>query len=149
VVPDAGVYRWNIVADNGRILAASTESFATGRDAERAARDARDLVAGAAPPTDVPSKSIDRARRHVTLRPDGRWQVQAEGTTRAASTHATQADAERSAKRQARKTAGRGEWSCMGATGTFAARMWWDTANRSTACFACRLPSLATYLWSE
>jgi len=71
VMPDAGAYRWNIVAQNGRIFAASTESFATGRDAERAARDARDLVAGAAPPS-VPSKSIDRPRRHVTLRPDGR-----------------------------------------------------------------------------
>jgi len=101
VMPDAGAYRWNIVAENGRLLAASTESFATERDAERGARDARDLIAGTAPPSHVSSKSIDRARRHVTLRPDGRWQVQAEGATRAASTHATQADAERSAKRQA------------------------------------------------
>jgi uncharacterized protein YegP (UPF0339 family) len=101
VMPDAGVYRWNIVAENGRLLGASTESFATARDAERAARDARDLIAGTAPPSHVPTKSINRARRHVTLRPDGRWQVQAEGATRAASTHATQADAERSAKRQA------------------------------------------------
>jgi uncharacterized protein YegP (UPF0339 family) len=109
VMPDAGAYRWNIVAENGRISAASTESFATARDAERAARDARDLVTGAAPPPDVPSKSTDRARRHVTLRPDGRWQVQVEGATRAASTHATQADAERWAKRQALDTTGGAE----------------------------------------
>lgn len=109
VIPDAGAYRWNIVAENGRILAASTESFATERDAERAARGARDLAAGAAPPSDVASKSVNRARRHVTLRPDGRWQVQAEGATRAASTHATQADAVRSAKRQAPETSGGAE----------------------------------------
>ena len=109
VIPAAGAYRWNIVAENGRILAASTESFAAQRDAKRAARDARDLLAGAAPPSDAPSKSINRARRHVTLRPDGRWQVQAEGSTRAASTHGTQADAERSAKRQALNTPGGAE----------------------------------------
>jgi uncharacterized protein YegP (UPF0339 family) len=108
-MPDAGAYRWNLVAENGRILAASTESFATERDAERAARDARDLVAGSAPPSDLPSKSVNPARRHVTLRPDGRWQVQAEGATRAASTHATQADALRSAKRQALNTPGGAE----------------------------------------
>jgi len=109
VMPDSGAYRWNIVAENGRILAASTESFATDRDADRAARDARDVVAGAAPPSDAPSNSINRARRHITLRPDGRWQVQAEGATRAASTHATQADAMRSAKRQALNTPGGAE----------------------------------------
>jgi hypothetical protein len=128
VVPNAGVYRWNIVADDGRILAASTESFATGRDAGRAARDARNLVAGAAPPHGRAVEVHRPPRRHVTLRPDGRWQVHAEGTTRAASAHATRADAERSAKRQARPRAVP-RWSCMGATGTFAARMWWDTAN--------------------
>jgi uncharacterized protein YegP (UPF0339 family) len=109
VIADAGAYRWNVVAENGRILAASSESFATQRDAERAARDARDLVAGAAPPSDVPSKSINRARRHITLRPDGRWQVQTEGATRAASTHATQDDAERAAKSQALNTPGGAE----------------------------------------
>lgn len=100
VISDVGAYRWIIVAENGRILAGSSESFATERDAERAARDARDLAAGAAPPSANPSESVNRARRHVTRRPDGRWQVQAEGATRAASTHATQADAERSARRQ-------------------------------------------------
>jgi uncharacterized protein YegP (UPF0339 family) len=101
-MPDAGAYRWNIVAENGRLLAASVESFAAERDAERAARDARDLIAAAAPPSERPSEPINRARRHVTLRPDGSWQVQAEGATRAASTHATQAEAVRSARRQAR-----------------------------------------------
>lgn len=100
VVSDVGAYRWVIVAENGRILAASAESFVTARDAERAARDARDLAAGAASPAENSSTSVNRARRHITLRPDGRWQVQAEGATRAASTHATQADAERSARRQ-------------------------------------------------
>lgn len=109
VMADVGAYRWNIVAENGRILAASTESFATERDAERAARDARDLVAGAAPPPDERSKSANPGRRHVTLRPDGRWQVQSEGATRAGSTHATQADAVRAAKRQALKTPGGAE----------------------------------------
>ncbi|MGH2837679.1 MAG: DUF2188 domain-containing protein [Thermoleophilaceae bacterium] len=99
-IADSGAYRWNIVAENGRVVAASTEAFATDRDAERAARDARDLIAGAAPPSDAASEAVSRAR-HVTLRPDGRWQVQAEDANRAASTHATQADAVRSAKRQA------------------------------------------------
>jgi uncharacterized protein YegP (UPF0339 family) len=108
VMPDAGAYRWNVVAENGRLLGSSSESFATPRDAERAARDARDLVAGAAPPSDAPSEAVDRARRHVTRRPDGRWQVQAEGATRAASTHATQADAVRSARQQARSAPGGG-----------------------------------------
>ena len=108
VMPESGAFRWNIVAENGRILAASTESFATERDAERAARHARDFIAGAGPPSDAPSEPVDRARRHVTLRPDGRWQVLAEGATRAASTHATQAEAVRSAERQARNTQGGG-----------------------------------------
>lgn len=109
VISDTGAFRWNIAAENGRILAVSTESFATDIETERAARDARDIAAGAARPSDVPSRSIDRARRHITLRPDGRWQVQAEGATRAASTHATQADAMSSAERQARNTPGGAE----------------------------------------
>jgi uncharacterized protein YegP (UPF0339 family) len=109
VMSDAGVYRWNVVADNGRILGTSSEPFATARDADRAARDARDLIAGAAPSSDAPSQPVDRARKHVTQRPDGRWQVQAEGTIRAASTHATQADAVRSAREQARREPGGGE----------------------------------------
>lgn len=117
VMPDAGAYRWNIVAENGRIVAASTESFATEHDAERAARGARDLLAGAAPPADAPSKSVNRARRHVTLRPDGRWQVQAEGATRAASVHRTQADAVRAAKRQALSTPGGAEVIVHGRNG--------------------------------
>ena len=108
VMPDAGVYRWNVVAENGRILGASSESFATSPDAERAARDARHLIVGAAPPSDARSEPVDGARRHVTRRPDGRWQVQAEGASRAASTHATQADAERSARQQARTASGGG-----------------------------------------
>jgi uncharacterized protein YegP (UPF0339 family) len=109
VVPAAGGYRWSIVAENGRILAASTEAFATERDAERAARDARDLIAGATPPSRAPSKSVRRARRHVTHRSDGLWQVRAEGATKAASTHTTQADAVNAAKRQALKAPGGGE----------------------------------------
>lgn len=109
VTLDAGAYRWHVVAENGRVLAASTEAFATRGDAERAARDARDLIAGAAAPTDARVDPVNRSRRHVTLRQDGRWQVQAEGATRAASTHATQAEAVRSAKRQARNTAGGAE----------------------------------------
>jgi uncharacterized protein YegP (UPF0339 family) len=108
-MPDAGVYRWNIVAENGRILGVSGESFATPQDAERAARDTRGLIAAAAPPVDDPSGAVDRARRHVTPRPDGRWEVRAEGATRAASTHATQADAVRAATRQARNTPSGGE----------------------------------------
>lgn len=99
---------WRLTTAAGRIVAMSTESFATERDAERAARDARDLIAGAAPPR-VPSKSLRRARRHVTLRPDGLWQVRAEGATKAASTHATKADAVKSAKHQALKAPGGGE----------------------------------------
>jgi len=109
VMPDAGAYRWNIVAENGRVLAASTESFAREQDGIRAYRGARELIAGAAPPSDGPLGSVNRARRHVTLRPDGRWQVQAEGATRAASTHATQADAIRSAKRRSLETRGPAE----------------------------------------
>ena len=109
VMTDAGAYRWYIVADNGRVLAASSESFATSRDAERAARDARDLIAGAAPPSELSTAVVNPARRHVTRRADGRWQVQAEGATRAASTHATQADAVQSAKDQARNAPGGGE----------------------------------------
>jgi len=108
-MPDAGAYRWIIVAENGRILAASTESFATERDAERAARQARDLAAGAEPPSDGQSTSVNRSRRHIMLRPDGRWQVRAEGATRAASTHATQSDAVRSATRHALNTPGGAE----------------------------------------
>lgn len=101
VTQDAGVYLWHVAAENGRVVAASTEVFASARDAERAARDARDLASGAAPATENTSHRIDPTRRHVTLRPDGRWQVKAEGATRAASTHQTQADAVRSARRQA------------------------------------------------
>lgn len=76
---DAGAYRWTMVADNGRVLGASSESFATMRDAERAARDARALIAAATLPTNEISEPIDRRRRHVTRRPDGRWQVRAKG----------------------------------------------------------------------
>ncbi len=96
-----GAFRWNIVAENGRIVAESTESFATKRDAERAARDAHALVAGAAVRTDA---SVDRAPRHVVVGSDGRWQVRTEGVPQATSSHETQADALRSATRQAAKT---------------------------------------------
>jgi uncharacterized protein YegP (UPF0339 family) len=61
----ADAYRWNLVAENGRILAASLEAFATERDAERGARDARDLIASAASPSEGLSGSVDRERRHV------------------------------------------------------------------------------------
>jgi uncharacterized protein YegP (UPF0339 family) len=104
---DAGAYRWHVVAENGRILAVSSESFAMSRDAERAARDTRDLIAGAAPPSET-HETLNRVRRHITLRPDGRWQVQAEGATRAASTHATQAQAVKAARQQAHNDPGGG-----------------------------------------
>ena len=109
VTPDADAYRWHVVADNGRILAASSEAFATRHEAERVARGARDLVASATAPSDASKEPIDRAHRHVTPRSDGRWQVQAEGATRAASTHATQADAIRAAKQQVSDAPGAGE----------------------------------------
>jgi len=109
VMSDAGAFGWSVVADNGRVLGVSSESFATRRDAERAARDARDLIAGAPPPRDVPSAEVDGRRRHVAMRPDGRWQVRVEGATGASSTHATQKEAVRSATRQARNTPGGGE----------------------------------------
>lgn len=98
VMPDAGAYRWNVVADNGRILAASAEAFATAPDAERAARDARDLAAGAAPAIELESERVSADRRHVMLRGDGMWQVQADGATRASSVHRSQADAIRAAR---------------------------------------------------
>jgi uncharacterized protein YegP (UPF0339 family) len=109
VIADGGAYRWNVVAENGRLLAASTESFSTERDAARAARSARSLAANAALPGRAGSESINLARRHVTKTPDGRWQVRAEGATRAASTHTTQADAVRSAKQQVLNSRGAGE----------------------------------------
>jgi uncharacterized protein YegP (UPF0339 family) len=109
VIADAGAYRWNIVAESGRIVGVSAEAFATSQDAERAARAARELIAGAGPPSDLSSTVVDRARRHVTARSDGRWQVQAEGSARAASTHATQADAVRSARQEASNLPGGAE----------------------------------------
>jgi hypothetical protein len=44
-------------------------------------------------------------RAHIVVepRPDGRWARQKNGTTRAASLHATQADAERAARAQAQR----------------------------------------------
>ena len=48
-------------------------------------------------------------RRHVTRRPDGRWQDKPEGAPRASSVHDTQADAEASSKRTARNTPGGAE----------------------------------------
>lgn len=99
VIGDSGVFRWNVVAENGRVLGASSELFATPTDAERAGRDARGLVLGALPPSDVPSEIIDRTRREVSLQPDGRWRVEVEGSTHAASTHATRTAAIRAARR--------------------------------------------------
>ena len=57
VVGDSGAFRWNVVAENGRVLGASNELFATPSDAERAGRDARDLVLGAPLPSDAPPKA--------------------------------------------------------------------------------------------
>ncbi len=106
VVGDSGVFRWNIVADNGRVLGASSELFATPSDAERAGRDARGLVLGAAPPAEAPSEVAGQTRRHVSLQPDGRWRVEVEGSTQAASTHATRSDAIRAARQSASDAAG-------------------------------------------
>jgi uncharacterized protein YegP (UPF0339 family) len=99
VIGDSGVFRWNVVAENGRVLGASSELFATLTDAERAGRDARHLVLGALPPSDVPAEVIDRTRRQVSRQPDGRWRVEVAGSTHAASTHATRAAAIRAASR--------------------------------------------------
>lgn len=48
---------------------------------------------------------MQRGKAHIVVepRPDGRWARQKNGTTRAASLHATQADAERAARSQARR----------------------------------------------
>jgi uncharacterized protein YegP (UPF0339 family) len=108
VIGDSGVFRWNLVADNGRVLGASSELFATLNDAERAGRDARGLVLSAEPPSEASSDVIGQTRRHVSLQPDGRWRVEAEGSTHAASTHSTQAAAVRAAKKSASKTRGGG-----------------------------------------
>lgn len=108
VVGDSGVFRWNIVADNGRVLGASSELFATPGDAERAGRDVRGLVLGAGPPPEAPSEVIGQARRHVSLQPDGRWRLEVDGSTHAASTHATRPDAIRAARRSAAKAPGGG-----------------------------------------
>lgn len=48
-------------------------------------------------------------RRHVTKRPDGRWQDKAAGAQRAASVHDTQAAAEAASKAVARNTPGGAE----------------------------------------
>lgn len=61
IAPAAGAHHWSIVAENGRTLAASIESFATEQDAERAARDARALIAGAA----LPLEPVAHGRRHA------------------------------------------------------------------------------------
>jgi hypothetical protein len=47
--------------------------------------------------------SPERARIVVEPRPDGRWARQKDGSRRAASLHATQADAERAARAQAKR----------------------------------------------
>jgi hypothetical protein len=46
---------------------------------------------------------MQRGRSHIVVepRPDGRWARQKNGTTRAASLHSTQAEAERAARTQA------------------------------------------------
>jgi uncharacterized protein YegP (UPF0339 family) len=103
-IPDAGVYRWNLVADNGRILAGSMESFATAGDAERAARDARRLIAAAAPGVRSHANRENRLSRHVLPRSDGRWEIKAEGATRSAAVYPTQGAAVDAARSQARKT---------------------------------------------
>ena len=103
VAGDSGVFRWNVVAENGRVLGTSGELFAAPTDAERAGRDARDLLLGATAPAQAPSEVVDLTRRHVLFQPDGRWRVEVEGATHASSTHATQADAIRAAQRAAGK----------------------------------------------
>jgi len=106
VLGDAGVYRWNVVAENGRVLGASSGLFATPEDAERAGRDARDLILGAVPPSEALAEVIGQSRRHVSFQPDGRWRVEIEGSTHAASTHTTQEDAILAARQSASKTPG-------------------------------------------
>jgi uncharacterized protein YegP (UPF0339 family) len=106
VIGDSGAFRWNVVAENGRVLGASGELFATPGDAERAGRTARELVLGAVPPSEAPAEIVGQARRHVFRQPDGRWRVEVEGATHAASTHRTQSDAIRAARRSASEGAG-------------------------------------------
>lgn len=52
---------------------------------------------------------MNSSRRHVTKRPDGLWQDKAEGASRAASLHQTQAEAESASKAVARNTPGGAE----------------------------------------
>lgn len=107
--PDAGAYRWVVVAENGRVLAASGDSFASELDAERASRDARELIERAATPEEAAAQQPDRRRRHVTEGQDGRWAVRAEDGKRTVSTHRTRTDAVRAAEEQVRSTWGSGE----------------------------------------
>jgi Uncharacterized protein conserved in bacteria (DUF2188) len=48
-------------------------------------------------------------RRHVTKRPDGRWQDKREGAQKASSVHDTQAGAEAASKAHLERTPGGGE----------------------------------------
>jgi hypothetical protein len=99
---DSGSFRWNVVAENGRVLAASTELFATPADAARAGRDVRALISGATVAAYEPPESIDQTERHVSRQPDGRWRVDVAGSTHALSTHVTQAEAISAAQVSAR-----------------------------------------------
>ena len=108
VVPDAGTYRWSFVADNGRVLAASVEAFASRHAAERAARDARELVAIASPPSRGAAESSETTR-HVVAEADGGWVVQQEGSSRSSSVHSSQAEALDAARQQARNATGGAE----------------------------------------
>lgn len=126
---DAGAFRWNVVAENGRVLGASSELFSTPTGAERAGRDARDLVLGAMPPAEAPAEVIGKARRHVSLQPDGRWRVEVEGATHASSTHATQSAAVQAAKKSASETRGGGIVVVHGRDGHVRS---WDAVSEKT-----------------
>jgi uncharacterized protein YegP (UPF0339 family) len=63
VVGDSGVFRWNVVAENGRALGASSELFAVPNEADRAGRDAPNLILGAMPPPETPLEVVGHSRR--------------------------------------------------------------------------------------
>ncbi len=107
IEPDAaGNFRWLLRASNGRTVATSGESFATHAAAERAAYAAAASLAHSAAEPDENARKADRSRRHVLKRPDGRWVDKAEGASRAASVHPTQAEAVEAARNVARNVPG-------------------------------------------
>ena len=66
-------------------------------------------------------------RRHVTQRPDGKWQERPEGAKRAGSVTRTQGEAEANAKSKLRRTPGGGEVVIHGRDGKIRDS---DTINR-------------------